>query len=119
MSANIKHFVNSNFIKKMFNECNISEEDPVITKNYAVEMRDAFITYFIVMNIRRSKELTSVTLGEFNNATLVRNKNGDSRYVVRIHVHKTQQQGKNISIYHNELIHLLFSILYRIFVLFP
>ena len=96
----------------------MSEEDPVIEKNHAVQMRDALITYLIVMNIRRSKELTA-TLGEFNDATFVKNKSGDSRYVVRIHVHKTQNQGKNISIYHDELIHLLFSILYRKFVLFP
>ena len=90
MAGNLQKFLNSKVVRDLVeNETEFSYDEEVPDTKEAIRMRNILVTYFIVINIRRSKELTEFTLGEFRRAELVQ-----GFYLLRIKHHKTQRSGK-------------------------
>lgn len=95
MRENIEKFLNSDFFRNIEKEIEDMSEDDRVQINKAVHVRDALITYHTILNIRRSKELTTFNMREFRAANVKKDSDGNVHHIVRISSHKTQKQGEN------------------------
>ena len=93
MERNLKKFITSEHVQKMF-EVEDDMQDEVPDTKEVIEFRDNLISYLIIMNLRCSKEFTTFNLGELRSAARSR----DGSYIIKISQHKTQRFGKYLHI---------------------